>query len=236
MDPLTVGYTCVGLLVGALAIGIPVAAAMGLVGVGGMIVAIGEPFAFGQLQTLPYEVTSNYAYAVLPLFVLLGTIAGHSGITSELFEAGNAWLRRTRGGLYMAVIFGSASFSAISGSAGPCTTQRAGEAAIVVAVAAGIVASGAEAVGSSGPPQPAMTAETARNAGIRRACGRNVCELIERSTVIIVFGLSGGATRRGYHSGRGAWPGHADHRHDVVAPRIGFEPMTFRLGGGRSIP
>lgn len=116
MESLTVGYACVGLLLVLLFMGLPVAAAMGLLGVGGMILAIGEAFAFGQLRTLPYQVTSNYGYAVLPLFVLMGTIAGASGMTERLFFAAEAWLRRIRGGLYMAVVAGSAVFAAINGS------------------------------------------------------------------------------------------------------------------------
>ena len=116
MEPLTIGYLSVAILLVFLAAGLPVAAAMGLVGVGGMLIAIGDTFTFGQLRALPFEVTHRYAYAVLPLFVLMGTIAGTSGITADLFRVGDVWLRRFRGGLYMAVIFGSAMFAAVSGS------------------------------------------------------------------------------------------------------------------------
>ena len=116
MDPLTVGYVCVALMIVSLFLGIPVAAAMGVIAVGGMIVGIGTSFAFGQLRTLPYAVVSNYEYAVLPMFVLMGTIIGSSGMTERLFQAAEAWLRRLRGGLYMAVIVGSALFAAVNGS------------------------------------------------------------------------------------------------------------------------
>lgn len=116
MEGLTVGYVCIGLLLVGLFAGFPVAAVMGLLGVGGMTIAVSQSFAFGQLRTLPYQVTSNYGYAVLPLFVLMGTIAGASGMTEKLFFAAEAWLRRVRGGLYMAVVVGSALFAAINGS------------------------------------------------------------------------------------------------------------------------
>ena len=116
MDPLTIGYICVALLFLLLAMGTPVAVAMGVIGVGGMYFSFGEAFAFGQLRTLPFSVTSNYAYAVLPLFVLMGVLAKVAGITSELFHVADLWLRRLRGGLYLAVIFGSAAFAAVSGS------------------------------------------------------------------------------------------------------------------------
>jgi tripartite ATP-independent transporter DctM subunit len=116
MDPLTIGYLCVLLMIVSLFLGIPVAAAMGILGVGGMIAGVGTAFALGQLRTLPYAVTGNYDYAVLPMFVLMGTIVGNAGMTERLFEAAEAWLRRLRGGLYMAVIVGSALFAAVNGS------------------------------------------------------------------------------------------------------------------------
>lgn len=116
MEPLTIGYLGVALLFVLLAIGVPVAVAMGVVGVGGMYLSFGEAFAVGQLRTLPYSVTSNYAYAVLPLFVLMGVFAKAAGITSEVFHAADLWMRRLRGGLYLAVISGSAAFAAVSGS------------------------------------------------------------------------------------------------------------------------
>src|SRR5690348_1462768 len=111
MDSLTVGYICVALMILSLFAGIPVAAAMGTIAIAGMLAAVGDRFAFGQLRTLPYAVVSNYEYAVLPMFVLMGTIAGNSGMTERLFEAAEAWLRRLRGGLYLAVIGGSALFA-----------------------------------------------------------------------------------------------------------------------------
>ena len=52
----------------------------------------------------------------MPLFVLMGVLAEASGITTEVFRTADLWLRRLRGGLYQAVIVGSAVFSAISGS------------------------------------------------------------------------------------------------------------------------
>lgn len=116
MDALTIGYICVALMIVCLFAGVPVAAAMGVLGVGGMMVAVGTTFAFGQLRTLPYAVVSNYDYAVLPMFVLMGTVISNSGMTERLFQAAEAWLQRLRGGLYMAVIAGSAVFAAVNGS------------------------------------------------------------------------------------------------------------------------
>ena len=43
-------------------------------------------------------------------------LAEASGITTEVFRTADLWLRRLKGGLYQAVIVGSAAFAAISGS------------------------------------------------------------------------------------------------------------------------
>ncbi|MYD77794.1 MAG: TRAP transporter large permease [Gammaproteobacteria bacterium] len=116
MDPVLVGYLGAGLLLFFLAAGIPVGVAMGAIGIGGMLLGAGELFTWGQLKVLPFWVVNNYAFAVLPMFVLMGVLAESSGITRDVFYASDLWLRRFRGGLYQAVIVGSAVFAAISGS------------------------------------------------------------------------------------------------------------------------
>jgi len=116
VEPLYVGYIGAALLLVFLAAGIPVGVSMGIIGVGGMLVGAGQALTFGQLTVLPFWVVNNYAFAVLPMFVLMGVLAEASGITTRLFYAADLWLRPFRGGLYQAVIVGSAIFAAISGS------------------------------------------------------------------------------------------------------------------------
>ena len=115
-DPLIVGYAGVILLFVFLGLGVPVAVAMGVVGICGMYFGIGELFVIGQLRTLPFATVNSYGLAVVPLFVLMGVLAEASGITTEVFRTADLWLRRLKGGLYQAVIVGSAAFAAISGS------------------------------------------------------------------------------------------------------------------------
>ena len=116
MDPLIVGYSGLLLLFVFLAIGVPIAVAMGTVGIVGMYLGAGELFTIGQLKSLPFATVAEYGLAVLPMFILMGILAEASGITTEIFRTADLWLRKTRGGLYQAVIVGSAVFSAISGS------------------------------------------------------------------------------------------------------------------------
>ena len=116
LDPLIVGYAGVILLFVFLGFGVPVAVAMGVVGICGMYFGIGDSFVIGQLRSLPFATVNSYSLAVLPLFVLMGVLAEASGLTTELFRTADLWLRRLKGGLYQAVIVGSAAFAAISGS------------------------------------------------------------------------------------------------------------------------
>jgi tripartite ATP-independent transporter DctM subunit len=116
MDPLTIGYLGMVALLALLAAGTPVSVAMGTVGIVGLYLGAGPLLTMGQLRTLPFAVVNNYSFAVLPMFVLMGVLAERSGITTDVFRAADMWLRRFRGGLYQAVILGSAVFAAISGS------------------------------------------------------------------------------------------------------------------------
>ena len=116
MTTLEIGIgTVVGLFV-MLGMGVPVAVSLGLVGFVGLCIAIGPSYALSIIQSAPYCCIDNYSWAVLPLFVLMGTLAASSGITTNLFQSANMWLGRVRGGLYLTVIIGSAGFAAASGS------------------------------------------------------------------------------------------------------------------------
>ena len=64
----------------------------------------------------PIRTATDYAFGLIPMFVLMGVIAGASGMSTELFRASNRWLGHRRGGLTMATIAACGGFSAICGS------------------------------------------------------------------------------------------------------------------------
>src|SRR5438132_64294 len=116
MDPATLcGLAVVALLL-LLAMGVPVAVAMGIVGLARMWVVGGPGLALTQLQTLPYNLGADYAFAVVPLFVLMGNLAMAGGLATDLYDAAEKWLRHVRGGLYYTTIIASTAFGAASGS------------------------------------------------------------------------------------------------------------------------
>ena len=94
---------------------VPLGAAMGLVGLVGYAAIDGWERAFFVFGDTPYGM-SAYAFSVLPLFILMGSVASRSGMSQELFTAANAVFAGRRGALPMATIGACAGFSAISGS------------------------------------------------------------------------------------------------------------------------
>jgi tripartite ATP-independent transporter DctM subunit len=63
-----------------------------------------------------YESSSHYPYTVIPLFIVMGGYAGISGLSRDLYNTFEKWLRKLPGGLGMATIAACAGFAAISGS------------------------------------------------------------------------------------------------------------------------
>lgn len=116
MDPITLCVAAIVALLVLLAIGVPVAVSMGVIGIAGMLAVGGMPLAMSQLHTLPYQLGADYVFAVVPLFVLMGNFVTAGGMAKDLYDAAEKWLRHVRGGLYYTTIFASTAFGAASGS------------------------------------------------------------------------------------------------------------------------
>jgi tripartite ATP-independent transporter DctM subunit len=116
LDPATTGIIVMALLVVLLAAGVHIGISLGLGGILGIYLAIGPNAAWGQLATIPFGTTNNYDLAVIPLFILMGSLATQAGLTTDLYKAAHAWLGRLPGGLAMATTMASAAFGAACGS------------------------------------------------------------------------------------------------------------------------
>lgn len=115
-DPVTVGLISLALLVGLIAIRMPIAYAMILIGGGGVALLNGPQLLLSQLKTLAYGQFAIYDLSVVPMFVLMGELATVAGLSTALFRGANAWLGWMRGGTAMAAIAGCAGFGAVCGS------------------------------------------------------------------------------------------------------------------------
>ena len=99
-----------------MAVRVPIGIAMGIAGVGGFAMLSGTTPALNLLANVPLSVLTDYNLIVIPMFILMGAFASHSGMSTELFKAGRAWLGHRRGGLALASIAACGGFSAINGS------------------------------------------------------------------------------------------------------------------------
>ena len=116
LSPELTGVIVVSLLLVWLALGAHIGVALGLAGFLGIYLSVGPDAAFAQISAVPFGTTNSFALAVIPLFILMGSFATVSGITTELFRMAYVWIGGLRGGLAMATVMSSAAFGAASGS------------------------------------------------------------------------------------------------------------------------
>lgn len=116
MDSLVLGLLGLVVLLALIAVRVPIAYTMILVGIGGTVIQSGPLVLLNQLKDLAYAQFSNYDLSVLPLFILMGGLATHTGLSRDLFRGANAWLGRLPGGVAMAAVAACAGFGALSGS------------------------------------------------------------------------------------------------------------------------
>ncbi len=95
---------------------VPLAFAMGLVGVAGMGLTRGwTPAVYSTVQVVQ-ETGFAYLLSVIPLFILMGNFVARAGLAHELFRAAYVFIGHLRGGLAHATIVACAGFGAICGS------------------------------------------------------------------------------------------------------------------------
>lgn len=120
MSELQIGLLGIACLFLLLASSMPVAFAMTLVGLVGFAAVVNGPAALHVLVTDYYDVFSSYGLTVIPLFVFMGQVAFHTGVSQKLFDAAHCWFGWLRGGLAMSTVGACTAFGAICGS-GPAT-------------------------------------------------------------------------------------------------------------------
>ena len=80
-----------------MALRVPIGVAMGITGVLGFGVLSGMGPALNLMGNVPLSVLSDYNLLVIPMFILMGAFASHSGMSRELFDAGLRAVRSVRG-------------------------------------------------------------------------------------------------------------------------------------------
>ena len=72
------------------------------------------------LGDIPFHFVHSYELSTIPLYLLVGTLAQASGITTDIFASMRVIVGRMPGGLAISTIFGCGGFSALSGSSVAC--------------------------------------------------------------------------------------------------------------------
>lgn len=116
MSPELAGLVGFVILFGLIALRMPIAFAMGIVGFGGFWYMTSFAAASHRLASTVFELTSNFTFGVLPLFLLMAQVTFKSGIGKDLYDLAARWLGHRPGGLAMATVFGCAGFAAVSAS------------------------------------------------------------------------------------------------------------------------
>lgn len=118
-DP-QLGVLLIGVLLVLIALRVPIGAALVAVPFIGIYLLFGWKPAIGALKIIPYSFAANWQLSSVPMFLMMGFLAYHTGITRGLFQAARMWLARLPGGLAVASIFGAAGFASVTGSSVAC--------------------------------------------------------------------------------------------------------------------
>jgi tripartite ATP-independent transporter DctM subunit len=157
-----IGLWGVAILMALLALRLPVALAMIIVSFGGIWAMVGWNPAMGILANTPYSFAARWTMSAVPMFLFMGFVAYHTGLTGGLFEAAKALLARLPGGLAISSIFACSGFAAVSGSSlansaamGRIAIPEMVKAGYKPSVAAGCIAAGGT-IGALIPPSILM--------------------------------------------------------------------------------
>jgi C4-dicarboxylate transporter, DctM subunit len=146
---------------------VPIALAMGAVGVAGTALLKGLPPALAMATSVTYETGFQYAFSVVPLFILMGNFVTRAGLAEELYAVCYAFLGHLRGGLAMATIAACGGFGAMCGSS---------------------LATAATMSKVAMPPMRKFGYSSALGAGAI-AAGGTLGILIPPSTVLVLYGI-----------------------------------------------
>ena len=117
MDDLYWGIIGFVAVLSLMMLGVHVGLALATTGFVGMVVMTGKiKLAFALLTTTPYSTTNVYAFAILPLFIIMGLFAMHAGLSARAFDAAYKWVGRLPGGMAIATTWANAMFAACTGS------------------------------------------------------------------------------------------------------------------------
>lgn len=167
MDPMSIGLFAVIGVLGLIMLRVPIAVALIFVSFVGIWAIVGERPAMSMLSTVPYNFAASWTLSSVPMFLLMGYVAYHSGLTRGMFEGARAWLGWMPGGLAIASLAGAGGFAAVTGSSIACSA----------------------AIGRIAVPEMHRMGYDIRIATGSVAAGGTIGALIPPSILLILFGI-----------------------------------------------
>jgi C4-dicarboxylate transporter DctM subunit len=106
---------CFVILFSLIAMGERISLAMAISGIAVLYLNSGTRF-FADISATTWQSFNSFTLTAIPLFLLTGQLAVHSGISEKVFDALASWIYRLPGGLLLANIGFCTGFAAVSGS------------------------------------------------------------------------------------------------------------------------
>lgn len=167
MEPMTIGMIALAAVLGLILIRVPIAIALISVSFVGIWAVVGDRPAMSMLSTVPYNFAASWTLSSVPMFLFMGYVAYHSGLTRGMFEGARAWLGWLPGGLAIASLAGAGGFAAVTGSSIACSA----------------------AIGRIAVPEMHRQGYDIRVATGSVAAGGTIGALIPPSILLILFGI-----------------------------------------------
>ncbi len=167
MSGITIGLIGLAAMMVLLLVRVPIAIALVVVSMGGLWALLDIGAAWSILQTVPFEFAASWTLSAVPMFLLMGYVAYHSGLTTSLFNLSKALIWRMPGSLAVASVLACSGFAAVCGSSIAC----------------------AAAMGRIAIPEMVRAKYDPNFASGTIAAGGTIGALIPPSIVLLVFGV-----------------------------------------------
>ncbi|MFK4753517.1 TRAP transporter large permease [Oceanobacter antarcticus] len=167
IEPVTIGFAALVGVMALIMLRVPIAVSLITVSAVGIMAIVGAESAVSMLSNIPYSFASSWTLSSVPMFLLMGYVAFHTGMTRGLFSAARAWLGWMPGGLAISAIGGASGFAAVTGSSVACSA----------------------AIGRIAIPEMHRMNYDIRTATGSVAAGGTIGALIPPSILLIIYGI-----------------------------------------------
>lgn len=116
MEPWLVGMIQFFTLIFVALSGVPISIAMGILGYAFACYHLGFSAASSLTGITAYHNVAHFSVAMIPMFVVMGTVCASSGIGRDAYDCIYAWLGRVKGSIGIVSVLSCAMFAALTGS------------------------------------------------------------------------------------------------------------------------